>query len=60
MQTSDPINAALDVVNVVAIDPPIAKFLRLTSFINRVTRYRRAMCEDVSGFVYRFCGLAAT
>lgn len=60
MQTTDSIKAARDVVNVVAADSSVAKVIRMISFFNRVTSWRREKSEDISLLVSRLCGLATT
>lgn len=60
MQTMDHEKAALSVANEVAVDLSIAEVSMLISSFDRVTSYRSAEIEDISVFVSRFCGLAAT
>lgn len=60
MQTTDPIKAAVDVLNVVAVDPLNTKVRKLIFSINRITTFRSAKSEDILVLVHRFRELAST
>ena len=60
LQTSDPVSAVRDIVDTVAIDPPIAMVSRLISSFQKVTSCRCSKNEDLRVFVSRFRGLAAS
>ena len=60
LQTSDPVATVRDIVDTVAVDPPIAMVTRLISSFQKVTSCRRSKNEDLRVFVSRFRGLAAT
>lgn len=56
---SDQVAAVRDIVNLIAIDPPIAMVSRPISSFNKIAPCRRRKIEDLSVFVSRFQGLAA-
>lgn len=53
------IAAVRDIVELIAVDPPIAMVSRLISSFNKVSSCRREKNEYLSVFVSRFRGLAA-
>jgi len=55
----DQVAAVRDIVELVAVDPPIAMVSRLISSFNKVSSCRRKKNEDLSMFVSRFRGLSA-
>lgn len=58
-QTDNPVQAVLGIVNVVAVDPPMATVTRLIGSFNKVSSLKRSKNEDLSMFVSRFRGAAA-
>ena len=54
---TDPVQAALQIVRLVAVDPPIALVTRLISSNQKVTSCRRDRNEKLSSFVSPFRGL---
>ena len=56
---NDQVAAVRDIVNLVAIDPPIAMVSTPINSFHRVSTCRRKKNEDLSVFVSRFGGLAA-
>lgn len=59
LHTGDPVKVALNIVKVVAIDPPIAKVTSLIAYLNRVTSCKRSKNKKMSVFVTRFWEIAA-
>ena len=59
MQMDDSVQAALSIVKLVAVDPPISMVTRLISSYQRVTSCRQDWSEKLSSFVLWFRGLAA-
>ena len=55
----DPVQAALSIVKLVAVDPPMSMVTRLISSYQKVTFCRRDRIEKLSSFVSRFRRLAA-
>ena len=55
----DQVAAVKQIVELIAVDPPIAVVSRLISSFNAVTNCRRQRNEDLGTFVSRFRGLAA-
>ena len=55
----DPVEAALQMVKLVAVDPPISMVTRLISSYQQVTSCWRDRSENLSTFVLRFRRLAA-
>lgn len=55
----DQVEAVREIVNLIAVDPPIAGVSRLISSFNKVTSCERKQKEDLTMFVSRFRGLAA-
>lgn len=58
-QTDDPVKAVLEIVDVVAIDPPIAVVTWLINSFNKVSYIRRKNNKDFSTFSSRFRSAAA-
>jgi len=55
----DQIAGVRDIIELIAVDPPIAVVSRLISSFNQVTNCRRRRNEELSTFVSRFRGLSA-
>ena len=55
----DQVKAVMEIVNLIAVDAPIAIVSRLINSFNKVTSCRRLKNEDVRTFISRFQGLAA-
>lgn len=58
LQTDDPVQEVLDVVNLLALDPPNAQGTRLISSFKRVTSCRRPKNECIAIFFPRLLALA--
>ncbi len=56
---SDQVAAVQDIVDLIAVDPPIVVVSRLIESFNRVSNCRRKKNESLSSFVSRFSGLAS-
>ena len=55
----DQVTAVREIIELIAVDPPIAVVSRLIQSFNAVTNCRRNRSEDLGSFVSRFRGLAA-
>ena len=55
----DQVKAVKEIVDLIAVDPPIAVVTRLIDSFNQVTNCRKRRGEDLNSFVSRFQGLAA-
>lgn len=60
MQTTESVNAALDVVNLGADDPPSVKITKLTYALNRVRTCGSAKSADIRILTPPFCELSNT
>ena len=55
----DQVKGVEQIVNLIAVDPPISVVTRLIDSFNKVTSCRRRQSENLNHFVSRFRGLAA-
>ena len=55
----DQVKAVMEIVNLIAVDAPIASVTRLINSFNKVTSCRRLISEDVRTFISRFQGFGA-
>ena len=55
----DQVKAVKEIVDLIAVDPPIAWVTRLIDSFKQVTNFRKLRGEDLNAFVSRFQGLAA-
>ena len=55
----DQVKAVMEILNLFAVDAPIASVTRLINSFNKFTSCRRLKNEDVRTFISRFQGLAA-